>query len=301
MSKNAPVKMKKVKSNPARNEVLTYGNGEFTDYLKEISNYPALSVVEERELAKRAKEGDVEAKKKLIQSNLRVVITIAKKVIHNTSLPLVDLIQEGNLGLMIAAEKFNYKLGYKFSTYASWWIKQSMFKAISEQSHCMKIPVYIQETLSKFSKVKSEMEKEYNCQVKNQDVAKKMNIEPDKIETFLSAYTKTISIERGLERADGKELNVADILEDEKASVSANVEYENLKNDIQIVISTLKERERDVVKMRYGLDNAARLTLEEIGNIYGVTKECIRQTELRALQKMRLSALSQELLSGYIG
>ena len=234
MSKNAPVRMKKVKSNPARNEVLTYGNGEFTDYLKEISNYPALSVVEERELAKRAKEGDVEAKKKLIQSNLRVVITIAKKVIHNTSLPLVDLIQEGNLGLMIAAEKFNYKLGYKFSTYASWWIKQSMFKAISEQSHCMKIPVYIQETLSKFSKVKSEMEKEYNCQVKNQDVAKKMNIEPDKIETFLSAYTKTISIERGLERADGKELNVADILEDEKASVSANVEYENRQIEKEI-------------------------------------------------------------------
>ncbi len=301
MSKNLPVKMKKVKSNPAKNEVLMYGNGEFTDYLREISNYPALTLSEEIELAKRAKEGDSEAKKKLVQSNLRVVVTIAKKVIHNTSLPLTDLIQEGNLGLMIAVEKFNYKLGYKFSTYASWWIKQSMFKAISEQSHCMKIPVYIQETLSKFSKVKSEMEKEYNCQVKNQDVAKKMNIEPDKIETFLSAYTKTISIERGLERMDGKELNVADILEDEKASVSANVEYENLKNDIELVISTLKEREQDVVKMRYGLGNAARLTLEEIGNIYGVTKECIRQTELRALQKMRLSALSQEILSGYIG
>lgn len=301
MSKNAPVKMKKVKSNPAKNEVLMYGNGEFTDYLREISSYPVLSPAEERELARKAKEGDTDAKKKLIQSNLRVVITIAKKVIHNTNLPLVDLIQEGNLGLMIAAEKFNYKLGYKFSTYASWWIKQSMFKAISEQSHCMKIPVYIQETLSKFSKVKSEMEKEFNCQVKNQDVAKKMNIEPDKIETFLSAYTKTISIERGLERADGKELNVADILEDERASVSANVEYENLKNDIQMVISTLKEREQDVVKMRYGLGNATKLTLEEIGNIYGVTKECIRQTELRALQKMRLSALSQELLSGYIG
>ena len=301
MSKNAPVKMKKVKSNPAKNEVLMYGNGEFTDYLREISSYPVLSPAEERELARKAKEGDTDAKKKLIQSNLRVVITIAKKVIHNTNLPLVDLIQEGNLGLMIAAEKFNYKLGYKFSTYASWWIKQSMFKAISEQSHCMKIPVYIQETLSKFSKVKSEMEKQYNCQVKNQDVAKKMNIEPDKIETFLSAYTKTISIERGLERADGKELNVADILEDERASVSANVEYENLKNDIQMVISTLKEREQDVVKMRYGLGNATKLTLEEIGNIYGVTKECIRQTELRALQKMRLSALSQELLSGYIG
>lgn len=301
MSKNAPVKMKKVKSNPAKNEVLMYGNGELTDYLREISQYPVLSLAEERDLARKAKEGDAEAKKRLVQSNLRVVVLIAKKVIHSSGIPLVDLIQEGNLGLMIAAEKFNYKLGYKFSTYAGWWIKQSMFKAISEQSHCMKIPVYIQETLSKFSKVKSEMEKQYNCQVKNQDVAKKMNIEPDKIETFLSAYTKTISIESGLERADGKELNVADILEDDRASVCANAEFENLKNDIAIVISTLKEREQDVVKMRYGLDNAAKLTLEEIGNIYGVTKECIRQTELRALQKMRLSALSQELLSSYIG
>lgn len=301
MSKNAPVKMRKVKSNPAKNEVLMYGNGEFTDYLREISNYPVLTAAQERALAKHAKEGDGEAKKQLVQANLRLVITIAKKVIHTSNLPLVDLIQEGNLGLMIAAEKFNYKLGYRFSTYAGWWIKQSMFKAISEQSHCMKIPVYIQETLSKFSKVKSEMEKQYNCQVKNQEVAKKMNIEPDKIESFLSAYTKTISIESGLERADGKELNVADILEDEKASVSANAEYENLKNDIAVVISTLKEREQDVVKMRYGLDSAAKLTLEEIGNIYGVTKECIRQTELRALQKMRLSALSQELLSGYMG
>ena len=280
MSKNAPVRMKKVKSNPAKNEVLMYGNGEFTDYLREISSYPVLSLAQERELAKRAKEGDGEAKKQLVQSNLRIVVTIAKKVIHSSGIPLVDLIQEGNLGLMIAAEKFNYKLGYKFSTYAGWWIKQSMFKAISEQSHCMKIPVYIQETLSKFSKVKSQMEKQYNC---------------------LSAYTKTISIESGLERADGKELNVADILEDKKACVSTNVEYENLKNDIAIVISTLKEREQEVVKMRYGLGNAAKLTLEEIGNIYGVTKECIRQTELRALQKLRLSGLSQDLLSSYIG
>ena len=301
MSKNVPVKMKKAKSNPAKNEVLLCSSDELTDYLKEISNYPVLTFAEEKQLAKCAKEGDAEAKKQLVQSNLRVVVTIAKKIIHNSHLPLVDLIQEGNLGLMIAADKFNYKLGYKFSTYASWWIKQSMFKAISEQSHCMKIPVYIQETLSKFSKVKSEMEKQYNCQVKNSDVAKKMNIEPDKIESFLSAYTKTISIESGLERADGNELNVADILEDKKALVGEDAEYENLKSDIAIVISTLKEREQDVVKMRYGLGNAARLTLEEIGNIYGVTKECIRQTELRALQKMRMSALSQELLSGYIG
>lgn len=303
MSKNSLIRMKRgtKSSNPARNEVLMYGNDELNDYIKEISNYPILSLKEEQALAKAAKEGSSSAKKKLIQSNLRLVITVAKKVIHSSGIPMIDLIQEGNLGLMIAAEKFNYKLGYKFSTYASWWIKQSMFKAISEQSHCMKIPVYIQETLSKFSKVKSQMEKQYNCTVKNTEVAKKMNIEPDKIETFLSAYTKTISIESGLERADGKELNVADILEDTRTSVVENAEYESLKNDIAMVISTLKEREQDVVKMRYGLGNAARLTLEEIGSIYGVTKECIRQTELRALQKMRVSPLSKEVLSDYIG
>ena len=214
---------------------------------------------------------------------------------------MLDLIQEGNLGLMIAAEKFNYKLGFKFATYASWWIKQSMFKAISEQSHCMKIPVYIQETLSKFSKLKSQMEKETNGQVKNQDVAKKMNISPDKIETFLSAYTKTISIESGLEREDGKDLNVADILEDEKACVFKNIEERNLQDDIEMVISTLKQREQDVVRMRYGLGDSNRMTLEEIGNLYGVTKECIRQTELRALKKMRTSTAGQEILLSYIG
>ena len=300
MSKNSPIKMKKVSnfSNPANNEVLQ-GDSILSDYLKEIAQYPSLSAKEERAIAKRAKEGDIEAKQKLIQSNLKLVITIAKKAIHTSNLPMVDLIQEGNLGLMIAADKFNYKLGYKFATYASWWIKQSMFKAISEQSHCMKIPVYIQETLSKFSKIKSEMEKNANEQVKTEDVAKKMNISADKIDTFLSAYTKTISIESGLERADGKEMNVADMLADETSNVSEKIEFEGLKTDIEMVVSTLKDREQEVVKMRYGLGDTTRHTLEEIGNIYGVTKECIRQTELRALKKMKLSGAT--LLSCYIG
>ncbi len=302
MSKNAPIRMKKTESsNPAKFEVLEAStNSELANYIREISNYPQLSAAEEREIAKRAKEGDADAKKQLIRANLKLVIIIAKKAIHMSKLPMVDLIQEGNLGLMIAAEKFNYKLGYKFATYASWWIKQSMFKAISEQSHCMKIPVYIQETLSKFSKIKSSMEKENNCQVKTQDVAKKMNIEPDKIETFLSAYTKTISLESGLENSDGKDMMYADIIEDEKASVTEAVEFEGLRNDIMNVVSTLKEREQEVVKMRYGLEDTTRRTLEEIGNMYGVTKECIRQTELRALKKMRMSTIGQEVLACYI-
>jgi len=296
--------MKKVNqiSNPAKNEVLDNGSNDsiLSCYIREISDYKQLNIAEEKEIAKLAKNGDVEAKKKLIQANLKLVVTIARKTIHMSNLPMIDLIQEGNLGLMIAAEKFNYKLGYKFATYASWWIKQSMFKAISEQSHCMKIPVYIQETLSKFSKIKREMEGENGCKVNTQEVAKKMNIAPDKIDTFLSAYSKTISIESGLENAEGKEMNVADIIEDEKSSVIKVVELEGLKNDIQMVVSTLKEREQEVVKLRFGLDNSAKHTLEEIGNMYGVTKECIRQTELRALKKMRFSVIGQEVLAGYI-
>lgn len=301
MRSEEPVEMKieAQSSNPAKGQVIEAPKDTvLTSYLREIADYSQLNVEEEKALAIRIENGDSNAKRELIQSNLKLVVTIARKAIHMSALPMIDLIQEGNLGLMIAAEKFNYKLGYRFSTYAGWWIKQSMFKAISEQSHCMKIPVYIQETLSKYSKVKYQMEQSTNSQVKTEDVAKKMNISPDKIEMFLSAYTKTISIENGLERNDGKELNVADILADEKTLISENVEYESLKNDIQNVISTLKDREQEVVKMRYGLDNSERYTLEEIGNIYGVTKECIRQTELRALKKMKLSGGA--LLSCYI-
>src|SRR5574344_2018443 len=290
---------RKAFTNPAKNNVLS-GDDTLALYLKEIINYVPLSLKEEKALAKRASEGDIEAKKMLIQSNLRLVPTIARKVIHKSSLPMIDLIQEGNLGLMIAVEKFNWKLGYKFSTYASWWIKQSMFKAISEQSHCMKVPVYIQETLSKFSKTKSEMERKYNCQVKTEDVARKMHIAPEKIDIYLSAYSQTISIESGIELNNGKEINVSDILEDENSSVDKDVEYEHLQKDINSVVDALKPRERDVVIMRYGLENRAKSTLEEIGNLYGVTKECIRQTELRALEKIRNSAFGQEILSGYV-
>ena len=287
-------------SNPAKNEVLEPSTDTVLKvYLREIANYPQLSFEEEKVLAQQIEQGDLEAKQKLIQANLKLVVTIARKAIHMSALPIIDLIQEGNMGLMIAAEKYNYKLGYRFSTYAGWWVKQAMFKAISEQSHCMKIPVYIQESLSKFSKVKSKMEQEVNTPVKTEDVAKEMNIAPDKIEMFLSAYTKTISIENGLEKNDGKELNVADILADDTTLISENIEFQALKNDLNNVLeTTLKEREQEVVKMRYGLGDTERYTLEEIGNIYGVTKECIRQTELRALKKMKMSGA--DLLSCYI-
>jgi len=299
MAESYPIKMKKTNksSDPSKNSVLkACPSSDLSRYIRDISKFPILSAEEEREVAKKANSGDEEAKKRMIQSNLRLVITIAKKAIHMSNLPLIDLVQEGNLGLMVAVEKFNWKLGYKFQTYATWWIKQAMFKAISEQSHSMKIPVYIQETLSKFSKVKAEMERKYNCQVKNKEVAEKMNISPDKLDTFLSAYSKTISIEGSMECQNGKELNVADILEDTSTNVSSTVEAESLKDDLENVISTLKDREQAIVRMRYGLGDITKRTLEEIGNIYGVTKECIRQTELRALKKMR----NNKLLSCYV-
>ena len=283
--KDQVIRMKST-TNPARSGFISFNTEEMGAYLKKVNSYKSLDSAEEKEIARKAKNGDKEAKKILVQSNLKLVLTIARKAIHVSKLPMVDLIQEGNLGLMIAVEKFNPDLGYRFSTYAS-WIKQAMFKAISEQSHCMKIPVYIQETLSKFSKVKAEMERAYNCQVTNKDVAQKMNLEPEKVDTYLSAYTTTVSIEGSFDAKNGSELNVADVLEDETTSVEASIQYEELKKEIANVVSTLKEREQSVIKMRFGLENFARTTLEDIGKMFGVTKECIRQTEMRALNKLR--------------
>ena len=288
--KDQVIRMKSVgATNPAREGfvAVTSVSEDMGAYLRKANSFKTLSAEEEKEIATRAKEGDKEAKKILVQSNLKLVLTIARKAIHVSKLPMVDLIQEGNLGLMVAVEKFNPELGYRFSTYATWWIKQAMFKAISEQSYCMKIPVYIQETLSKFSKIKTEMERAYNTQVTTKDVAQKMNLEPEKIDTYLSAYSSTVSIEGTFDANNGSELNVADVLEDEKTSVEENIEFEELKKEIHQVISVLKEREQTVIKMRFGLENFAKTTLEDIGKLFGVTKECIRQTEMRALNKLR--------------
>ncbi len=286
--KETVIKMKNA-TNPAKYSFISFNGEDLTSYIKKVNSFKQLNSEEEKETARLAKAGNKEAKKILVQANLRLVLTIARKAIHVSKLPMIDLIQEGNLGLMVAVEKFNPELGYRFATYASWWIKQAMFKAISEQTYCMKIPVYIQETLSKFSKIKSEMEKAYNCQVTNRDVAQKMNLEPDKIDTFLSAYTTTVSIEGSFDGKNGSELNVADILEDNNTNVEENIEYEELKKEIKNVISTLKEREQTVIKMRFGLENFTRTTLEDIGKLFGVTKECIRQTEMRALNKLRIN------------
>lgn len=273
-------------------------------YIRKISSIVPLSPEEEKETARIIKEGSAKealcARQKLVRTNLKLVINIARKTVQVSHLPLIDLIQEGNLGLMVAVEKFDYKLGYRFSTYAAWWIKQAIFKAISEQSHCVKIPVYIQETLSKFSKVKSSLEQKYNTQVKNEDVAKEMNISAEKIDMYLGAYTKSISMDSAYQLTSGNEVTLADILEDPRASVGKDMEYENLKKDIETVVSQLKEREQEVVRLRFGLNQFGRKTLEEIGKIYGVTKECIRQTENRAIKKIRKMVETDSLLGAYM-
>lgn len=300
MSKNV-IKMKKCEnlSNPAKDDVFNCDENDLmNEYIHSISQFHTLSTEEERDLAQKIKDGDFEAKQKLIEANLKLVVMIAKKTIHVSKIPMSDLIQEGNIGLMIAVEKFNHNLGYKFSTYANWWIKQAMFKAISEQGYSMKIPVYIQETLSKFSKLKNEIERKENKTVATSEVAKKMNIEPDKIDTFLTAYSKSLSLESTLSNDENKDMTLGEIIKDEHSSVEEDIEYEGLKNDIYSIISSLKDREQEVVKMRFGLGDTAKRTLEEIGNLYGVTKECIRQTEMRALKKMKENGA--QLLACYV-
>ena len=279
-------------TNPVKSQNVSLGLNfsDLSDYLTKVNALKSIGAAEEKLLALRVKMGDKDAKQSLIQANLKLVITIARKVIHVSKLPLVDLIQEGNLGLITAVEKYDPQLGFRFSTYASWWIKQAMFKAISEQSYCMKIPVYIQEKLSKFSKIKAEMERISNRQISATEVAAQMKIEPEKIDTYLSAFTSTVSLEGSFEGNNGSELAVSDVVADENGNVEDFVQYEELKREVANVISTLKEREQTVIKMRFGLENFAKTTLEDIGKLYGVTKECIRQTELRALNKLKVGA-----------
>lgn len=273
-----------------------YGN-----YLRKISSQKLLSAKEELEIGKKIKLGDEHAKKKLIQSNLRLVISIAKKYL-NYGLSFQDLIQEGNMGLMIAAGKYDYRLGYKFSTYATWWIKQSIYKAISEQSYSMKIPVYVQEIISKYTKVKREMEKNTDKSISAQEISKKLNIPESKIDNYLEAFNKAVSLDTEYQAGDGRTVRLSDFLEDVNSCSDRNTEFNHLKKDVKSILCRLKDREKNVIKMRYGLDSSSLKpkTLEEIGKMFGVTKECIRQTELRAIKKIRSFCDKENLLFAYL-
>jgi len=271
------------------------------NYLAKISAVKLLSAQEEREIGKKVKEGDKNARKKLIQANLRLVISIARKY-TNHGLPLQDLIQEGTLGLITAAEKFDYKLGYKFSTYATWWIKQAIYKAIAEQTYSMKIPVYVQEIISKYTKVKREMEKTAEGSISPKEVSKKLNIPENKIDSYLEAFNKAVSLDAEYQAGEGKSVKLSDFIEDSGAYSDRDTEFSHLQRDIKSLLGRLKDREKSVIKMRYGLDNSSLKpkTLEEIGKMFGVTKECIRQTELRAIKKIRTLCDKEDLLLTYL-
>ena len=230
----------------------------------------------EIELILKAKQGEVWARNQLIEKNIPLIQKIAQKSIQSTSLSNSDLVQEGIFGLVVAIEKFNPSLGFKFATYATWWIKQAMFKAISEQTYAYNIPVYIQETLSRYKKLKQQMEQKENKEVAKKEVAEKMNL------------------------TDNKELNLNEIIEDEKQNVEREVIDNELKKDIKKALENLKEKEKNVIVLRFGLEDKNKKTLEEIGNSYGVTKECIRQIEKRALNKLAHSDFAKNNLIYYV-
>lgn len=258
-------------------------------------NLKKLTSKEENEFILRAKQGDIYARNRVIENNLDLIQKIINKSITNTTLTNSDLVQEGTFGLIIALEKFNPSLGFKFATYASWWVKQAMFKAISEQSYALNIPVYIQETVSRYNKIKQDMEKEEKKEIKKEVIAKKMKIDANKIDTFLNVFNRAMSIEQGSLMTGNKELTLSEIIEDEKQNVEKEVIDIELKRDIKNALENLAQKEKNVIVLRFGLENNQKRTLEEIGENYGVTKECIRQIEKRALNKIYNSANAQTL------
>ena len=263
-------------------------------YLRKIAQIPVLSYEEEKKLAKRIKEGDLEAKRALVRANLRLAANVAARIRH-TNMTFSDLLQEANIGLLVAVDKYNYKLGYKFSTYATWWIKQAVLKAISEQSGCMKVPVYVQEIVGKYSKMKSRLENELQTSLSVDDMAEKMNIEPKKLEEYVNAFQQNLSLDEKLANSDNKEQSLADIIADENANTTAKAEYESLKNAIAEAMEVLKEREQKIVVLRFGLNDESKKTLDEIGKMFGITKECVRQTEIRAIKRLKDFCSSRDI------
>ncbi|MDB5083884.1 MAG: polymerase sigma factor RpoD [Bacilli bacterium] len=262
-------------------------------YLKEIGRVPLLSADSEIELAKRIEEGDEEAKARLAEANLRLVVSIAKRYVGRGML-FLDLIQEGNLGLIKAVEKFDYRKGYKFSTYATWWIRQAITRAIADQARTIRIPVHMVETINKLIRVSRQLLQEVGREPTAEEIAAEMDMSPEKVREILKIAQEPVSLETPIGEEDDSHLG--DFIEDQDALAPADAAaYELLKEQLEDVLDTLTEREENVLRLRFGLDDGRTRTLEEVGKVFGVTRERIRQIEAKALRKLRHPSRSKRL------
>ncbi|TBL78104.1 RNA polymerase sigma factor RpoD [Paenibacillus thalictri] len=262
-------------------------------YLKEIGRVPLLSAEDEIDLAKRIEKGDEEAKRRLAEANLRLVVSIAKRYVGRGML-FLDLIQEGNMGLIKAVEKFDHIKGFKFSTYATWWIRQAITRAIADQARTIRIPVHMVETINKLIRVSRQLLQELGREPTPEEIAKEMDLSTDKVREIMKIAQEPVSLETPIGEEDDSHLG--DFIEDQEALAPADAAaYELLKEQLEDVLDTLTEREENVLRLRFGLDDGRTRTLEEVGKVFGVTRERIRQIEAKALRKLRHPSRSKRL------
>lgn len=262
-------------------------------YLKEIGKVSLLTADEERELAIRMEQGDEEAKKKLCESNLRLVVSIAKRYL-NRGLSFLDLIQEGNLGLIKAVDKFDYTKGYKFSTYATWWIRQAITRSIADQARTIRIPVHMVETINKLIRVSRQLLQEYGREPTSEEIAKEMGISVEKVREIKKISQDPVSLETPI--GEEEDSHLGDFIPDDDVPAPVDAAaYSMLKEQLMEVLDTLSEREKKVLMLRFGLEDGRPRTLEEVGKEFNVTRERIRQIEAKALRKLRHPSRSKKL------
>ena len=262
-------------------------------YLKEIGKVSLLSADEEIELAKRMEQGDENAKKRLAEANLRLVVSIAKRYVGRGML-FLDLIQEGNLGLIKAVEKFDYRKGYKFSTYATWWIRQAITRAIADQARTIRIPVHMVETINKLIRVSRQLLQELGREPTPEEIAEEMDMPVDRVREILKISQEPVSLETPI--GEEEDSHLGDFIQDDNVPVPADAAaFTLLKEQLVEVLSTLTDREQKVLRLRFGLDDGRARTLEEVGKEFNVTRERIRQIEAKALRKLRHPSRSRKL------
>ena len=268
-------------------------------YLREIGQYPLLTAAEERELAKRIERGDNEARNILARSNLRLVVSIAKKYVgRSPDLTLLDLIQEGNIGLFRAVEKFDWKKGYKFSTYATWWIRQAITRALADQSRTIRIPVHMVETIAKYKQISRRLSQALGRDPQPEEIAVEMGVEPEKIYQIEKINQDTLSLENPIGSDDDDRSTLGDFIPDDKIPSPVQESSERiLTEQVRAILDDLSPKERKILEMRHGLMDGIYHTLEEVGKEFGVTRERIRQIEAKALEKIRLHDKARHLKS----